>query len=82
MKQNKKPRTSHEGKKGRKRNQSILNNTSIEQITTMKYLGVIIEDKFKFSQDISYVADKCAKLIFSLSRSANIHWGLKHEALT
>jgi len=48
----------------------------------MKYLGVIIDDKFKFSQHISYVADKCAKLIFSLSKSGKIHWGLKHEALT
>jgi len=37
---------------------------------------------FKFSQHISYVADKCAKLIFSLSKSAKIHWGLKHETLT
>ena len=25
----------------------FLNNTPIEQVTTMKYLGVIIDDKFK-----------------------------------
>ena len=60
----------------------FLNNKPIEQVTTMKYFGVIIDDKFKFSQHISYVADKCAKLIFTLSKSAKIHWGLKHESLT
>jgi hypothetical protein len=48
----------------------------------MKYLGIVIDDKFKFSQHISHAADKCAKLIFSLSKSSKIHWGLKHEALT
>ena len=46
----------------------------------MKYLGIII-DKFKFSLHISHAADKSAELIFSLSKSAKIHWGLKHEAL-
>jgi len=46
----------------------------------MKYLGIVTDDKFKFSQHISHAADKCAKLIFSFSKSAKIHWGLKHEA--
>ena len=59
-----------------------LNNKPLEQVTTMKYLGIVIDDKFKFSHHISHVADKCTKLIFSLSKSAKIHWGLKHEALT
>jgi len=40
-----------------------LNNKPLEQVTTMKYLGIIIDDKFKFSQDISYAAEKCTKLI-------------------
>ena len=47
----------------------------------MKYLGIIIDDKFKFSQHTSYAADKCAELIYSISRSAKISWGLKHDAL-
>jgi len=47
----------------------------------MKYLGIVIDDKFKFSQRISHPADKCAKLIFSLPKSARINWGLKHEVL-
>jgi len=58
-----------------------LNNKPIKQVTTMKYLGIVIDDKLKFSQHISNAADKCAKLIFSLSKSAKIHWGLKREAL-
>lgn len=58
-----------------------LNNKPLEQVTTLKYLGIIIDDKLKFSQHISYVAEKCSKLIFSLSKSAKISWGLKHEAL-
>ena len=58
-----------------------FNNKPIEQVTAMKYLRMVIDDKFKFGQHISHAADKCAKLIFSLSKSAKIHWGLKHEAL-
>ena len=58
-----------------------LNNKPIEQNTTMKYLGTVIDDKFKFNQHISHAADKCAKLIFSLSKSAKIHWGLKTRSL-
>jgi hypothetical protein len=48
----------------------------------MENLRIVIYDKFKFSQHINHAADKCAKLIFSLSKSAKIHWGLEHEALT
>jgi len=44
-----------------------LNNKPIKQVTTMKYFGIVIDDKFKFSQHISHAADKCAKLIFSLT---------------
>jgi hypothetical protein len=59
-----------------------LNNKHIEQVTTMKYLGIVIDAKFKFSQRISHAADKRAKLILGLSKSAKIHWVIKHEALT
>jgi len=47
----------------------------------MKCLGIIIDDKFNFIQHISYPAEKCSKLIYSLSKSAKVSWGLKHEAL-
>jgi len=58
-----------------------LNDKPIKQDTTTKYLGIVIDDKFKFSQHISHSADKRAKLIFSLSKFAKIHWGLNHEDL-
>jgi len=47
----------------------------------MKYLGIIIDNKIKFSEHISYAAERCTKLIHSLSKSAKVSWGLKHEAL-
>jgi ribonuclease HI len=46
----------------------------------MKYL-VIITDKFKFSEHISYVAERCTKQIHSLNKSAKVSWGLTHEKL-
>jgi len=42
-----------------------LNNKHLEQVTTMKYLGIILDDKFKFSQHISYADEKCTILIYS-----------------
>ena len=52
-----------------------LNNLPIEQVTTMKNFGIVLEYKFKLRQNFSYAADKCAKLIFSLSKSPKILWG-------
>ena len=34
-----------------------------------------------FREHITYIEGKCAKLIFSLAKSAKITWGLKHKAL-
>jgi len=47
----------------------------------MKYLGIVIDSKFKFSEHISYAAERSSKLIHSLSKSAKLTWGLHHEAL-
>jgi hypothetical protein len=58
-----------------------LNNKPLEQVNMMKYLGIIIDNKFKFSEHRRYTAEKCTKLIYSLSKSAKISWGLKHGAL-
>jgi hypothetical protein len=52
----------------------------MEQVNTMKYLGITIDNKFRFSEHIKYATEKCRK--FSLSKSAKISWGLKHGALT
>jgi len=59
----------------------FLNNKPLEQVTKMIYLGIIIDNKFEVSEHISYATEKCTKLIDSLSKSAKISWGLKHEAL-
>jgi hypothetical protein len=57
-----------------------LNNKPLEQVNT-KYLGIIIDKKFKFSEHIKYAAEKCTKLIHSLSKSAKKSRGLKYGAL-
>ena len=64
------------------RNISIyLNNRLLEQVNSMKYLGIVIDSKFKFNQHIKCTAEKCATLIHTLSKSAKLNWGLNHEAL-
>jgi len=44
----------------RKENKEInvyLNNKPLQQVSTMKYLGIIIDKKFKFSEHLSYAAE-------------------------
>ena len=43
----------------RKENKEInvyLNNKPLQQVSTMKYLGIVIDDKFKFSKHITYAS--------------------------
>jgi hypothetical protein len=47
----------------------------------MKYLGIILDHKFRFQEHIKYGAEKCAKLIHSLSKAAKMTWGIKHAAV-
>jgi hypothetical protein len=68
----------------RKENKEIriyLHNKTLKQVNRTKYLGIIFDSKMAFRDHIKYVEEKCAKLIFSLSTSANVTWGLKHETL-
>jgi hypothetical protein len=58
-----------------------LNNKILKQVNSIKYLGIIFDSKMTFREHINYVEEKRTKLIFSLSKSAKIMWGLKHEAL-
>ena len=53
----------------------------LEQVTQMKYLGIILDHKFKFQEHITYVAERCTKIIHNLSRVAKLSWGLKNEAI-
>ena len=58
-----------------------LNNKTIPQVNSLKYLGIIFEYKLTFKEHIKNMAEKCTKLIFSLSKSAKLNWGLDHKAL-
>jgi len=70
----------------RKRNERkdleiYLNFRPLTQVISLKYLGIIIDSKLTFRVHINYMTEKCSKLIFALSRSAKINWGLSHNAL-
>jgi RNA binding protein fox-1 len=58
-----------------------LNNKTLKQVNSIKYLGIIFDSKMTFRDHVNYVGKKCAKLIFSLSTSAKVTWRLKHEAM-
>ena len=68
----------------RKERQEIdiyLNNKTLTQVKSMKYLGIIFDYKLNFTEHIKYITEKCTKLIFSLSKSAKLYWGLGYTAL-
>ena len=48
----------------------------------MKYLGIILDHIFKFQEHITYVAERCTKIINNLSRAAKMSWGIKNETAT
>jgi len=58
-----------------------INNKSIEQVTRMKYMGIIMDHKFRFKEQIIYAAESCTKLIHKLSESVKTSWIIKHEAI-
>jgi len=58
-----------------------LNNKPLKQVTWMKYLGIIIDHKFRFQEHINYAAEICAKLIYNLSKMAKLSWGIKHPVI-
>jgi len=58
-----------------------LNNKLLRQVKTMKYLGIIIDNKLTFREHITHMTEKCRKMIFALSKSAKLNWGLSHKAL-
>jgi len=47
----------------------------------LKYLGIIFDSKLTFRDHIITMTDKCSKLIFALSKSAKLSWGLNYAAL-
>jgi hypothetical protein len=59
----------------------FLNNKKLQQTDTLKYLGIAIDRRFNFNQHIDNITGKCIKTVHSLSKSAKINWGLKHDVL-
>jgi hypothetical protein len=53
----------------------------LEQVTQMKYLGIILDHKFRFQEHIKYAAERCTKLIHNLSRAAKLSLGIKNEVI-
>jgi len=68
-------------RKERKEIEIYLNNKPLIQVHSMKYLGIVFDSKLTFREHINYMAEKWTKLIFALSKSAKLNWGLKHAAL-
>jgi hypothetical protein len=58
-----------------------LNYKLLTQVNSLKYLGIILDSKLTFRDHIIATADKCSKLIFTLSKSAKINWGVSYAAL-
>jgi hypothetical protein len=68
-------------RKEEKKIEIYVNDKTLQQVNKLKYLGIIFDNKLLFNEHIKYMEEKCIKLIFALSRSAKVTWGLRHEAL-
>ena len=68
-------------RKERKEINVYLNFKHLRQVNSIKYLGIIMDSKFNFRAHITHTAEKCIKLIYNISKSAKITWGLRHEVL-
>ena len=72
---------SHRRRREKKEIEVYVNNKILKQVNSIKYLGIIFDNKLTFRDHTNYMEEKCTKLIFSLSKSAKIQWGLKHKAM-
>jgi len=68
-------------RKEKKEIEIYVNNIIIKEENTIIYIGIIFDSKLIFRDHINYIEEKCLKLIFSLSKSAKITWGMKQEAM-
>jgi len=64
-------------RKERKEINVFLNYKLLKQVNKIKYLGIILDNKFKFREHKTHAAEKYTKL----SKSAKITWGFRHEVL-
>jgi hypothetical protein len=73
--------TSRRKRKEKRKVEIYLNNKILAQVNKIKYLEIIFHSKMTFRDHANYVEERCTKLKFTLSKSAKVKWGLKHEAL-
>jgi hypothetical protein len=58
-----------------------LNNKTLEQAKSIKYLEITIDNKMTFREHITSTSQKCTTLIHTLAKSTKLNWGLRQEAL-
>jgi len=58
-----------------------LNSKPLQQVKSIRYLGITIDNKLSFRAHIISTTNKCTTLIHTLAKSAKLNWGLKLEAL-
>ena len=59
----------------------VMNNVPIQQSDEMKYLGVIIDWKLKFTNHVRYVIQKAQHTYKFITRIARPTWGVKSEII-
>ena len=47
----------------------------------MKYVGIYFDSRLTFHKHIEHIAEKSRMLIYMLSKSAKLQWGLGHKSL-
>jgi hypothetical protein len=58
-----------------------LKNRRLEQVKEIKYLGIYFDSQLTFDKHIENIAEKSTTLIYMLSKSAKLQWGLGHKSL-
>ena len=59
----------------------FLNNKKLQQADTIQYLGITIDRRFNINRHTDKITGKSIKIIHSLSKSAKINGGLRHDIL-
>lgn len=68
----------------RRRNRAThlyLLGVEIEEVDSIRYLGVIFDRGLRWNRHISHVSQKASQIINILARSAGVYWGMKSDAL-
>ena len=58
-----------------------INAVNIPLSTSVKYLGVIIDNKLNWNEHIHDVVNKCKRAIFAIKRTIGRKWGLSPDKM-